>query len=79
MQQRGRSPCVRLFQTTVFPDLGTDLTVVFDAGQNSASNFTDLADTPWAGSGHYHRAITPPCSPSRPADADRWTRTGTPA
>ena len=58
-------------------DLGTDLTVVFDAGQNSASNFTDLADTGlgWVGSlppSDHPALLAVPARRRRPVDPDRY-------
>ena len=58
-------------------DLGTDLTVVFDAGQNSASNFTDLADTGlgWVGSlppSDHPALLAVPTRRRRPVDPDRY-------
>jgi len=58
-------------------DLGTDLTVVFDAGQNSASNFTDLADTAlgWVGSlppSDHPALLAVPARRRRPVDPDRY-------
>src|SRR5659263_624941 len=57
--------------------LGTDLTVVFDAGQNSASNFTDLADTGlgWVGSlppSDHPALLAVPARRRRPVDPDRY-------
>ena len=58
-------------------ELGADLTVVFDAGQNSARNFTDLADTGlgWVGSlppSDHPGLLAIPARRRRPVDPDRY-------
>ena len=53
-----------------------DLTVVFDAGQNSAGNFATSPTPGWSSSARYRPRTTWTCSPSRTAarriDAGRF-------